>query len=172
MLSGFDIDDFTETAAGESSLVYDDTDLVVIVMPMEGTALCPTNQTVSQNQSTLAAFASNCQNDQSDRPTVGYASICFGPLELADNTTKAYQRQFSTLSHELTHVLGMNSYDIAFYYDHATGEPRTPRNQLLKESLCVDGTRRTVPTPSEDTLKPITTANGALACECGECFIC
>jgi hypothetical protein len=26
------------------------------------------------------AFATNCQHDQFDRPTVGYTGICFGPL--------------------------------------------------------------------------------------------
>jgi hypothetical protein len=66
-----------------SSLLYDGVDLVVIVIPVEGTAMCPEGESAlpeySGTMQTLA-FATNCQHDQFDRPTVGYTGICFGPL--------------------------------------------------------------------------------------------
>jgi hypothetical protein len=68
-----------------SSLLYDGVDLVVVVLPVEGTAMCPDGEggsalpEYSGTMQTLA-FATNCQHDQFDRPTVGYTGICFGPL--------------------------------------------------------------------------------------------
>ena len=87
------------------SLVYNDKDLVVIVIPVEGTSICPEGQGIDSSIASLA-FATNCQNDQIDRPTVGYTGICFGPLDITtENSTKIYQRQLLTLSHEFTHIL-------------------------------------------------------------------
>ena len=223
-LSGFDLDDFleydiasnsarfisnigsdnnVELDSGENSLVYNNKDLVVIVIPVEGTALCPETDVVdSQYSSQLQtlAFATNCQHDQLDRvspflcffscfgtmqshsvnyliivqPTVGYTGICFGPMDPADRSSDTHKRRLLTIAHEMTHILGMNSYDFPFFYSHATGKPRTPRNEWNRppenQVLCVDGTRQTVLTASEDTLKPITTANGYIACECGYCY--
>ena len=226
-LSGFDLDDFleydsiasnsarfisnigsdnnVELDSGENTLVYNNKDLVVIVIPVEGTALCPETDVIdSQYSSQLQtlAFATNCQHDQLDRvspiilllllwhnaislselpyycqppqPTVGYTGICFGPMDPADRSSDTHKRRLLTIAHEMTHILGMNSYDFPFFYSHATGKPRTPRNEWNRppenQVLCVDGTRQTVLTASEDTLKPITTANGYIACECGYCY--
>jgi hypothetical protein len=68
-----------------NGLHYDDVDLVVIVIPVEGTSMCPESEITSDTGSgggTLQtlAFATNCQHDQFDRPTVGFTGICFGPL--------------------------------------------------------------------------------------------
>lgn len=77
--------------------------------------------------------------------------------------------QMMTIFHEFTHVLGFNSVDFPYYYNHATGKPRTPRNVFnmpsQKEVLCVDGTRQSVSMPSESTVKPVTTPNGYIAYE-------
>ncbi|KAL7534587.1 hypothetical protein ACHAXR_005971 [Thalassiosira sp. AJA248-18] len=188
-LSGFDLDDFlqyetslnrtfsnignegiVEMDSDGNSLVYNDKDLVVIVLPVEGTALCPESQNLDSETATLA-FATNCQTDQLDRPTVGLTGICFGPLDIeADNSTKTYERQMMTIAHEFTHVLGMNSDDFPFFYSHATGKPRTPRDDWnqppQKQALCVDGsTRQNVLMPSEDTVLPVMTTNGYIAYE-------
>ncbi|KAL9184261.1 hypothetical protein ACHAXT_002347 [Thalassiosira profunda] len=172
-LSGFRLKDFvantTEDVALNSagnSLVFEDTDLVMIVLPMEETPVCPADVTADSTIATLA-FALNCQNDQVDRPTVGYTGICFGPLVEAQEGTKVYERQLQTIAHEMGHVLGVNSYDMAFYRHPATGEPRTPRNMFnrppIKEVACVDGVRRAIVLPSENTIKLVTTANGYAA---------
>eukprot|EP00579_Thalassiosira_antarctica_P000623 CAMPEP_0201866140 /NCGR_PEP_ID=MMETSP0902-20130614/819_1 /ASSEMBLY_ACC=CAM_ASM_000551 /TAXON_ID=420261 /ORGANISM="Thalassiosira antarctica, Strain CCMP982" /LENGTH=766 /DNA_ID=CAMNT_0048391049 /DNA_START=19 /DNA_END=2317 /DNA_ORIENTATION=- len=191
-LSGFDLDDFlqyestvnarsisnigtdgnVELGSEGNSLVYNNIDLVVIVIPVEGTDLCPEikkDDAQGSSQLQTLAFATNCQHDQLDRPTVGYTGICFGPMDPSDRSTKTHKRRLLTIAHEFTHILGMNSYDFPFFYSHATKKPRTPRNDWNrppeKEVLCVDGTRQTVLTASEDTIKPVTTANGYIAYE-------
>ena len=199
-LSGFDLDDFlqydtstnnddimsqsvrsisnigtdgnVELNSDESSIVYNDRDLIVIVIPVEGTSLCPESSSVSAeaaSQLQTLAFATNCQHDQLDRPTVGYTGICFGPMDPSDRTTKTHKRRLLTIAHEFTHILGMNSYDCAFFYNDATKMPRTPRNEYNrppeKEVLCVDGTRQSVLTAGVDTIQPVTTANGYIAYE-------
>ena len=68
-----------------NGLRYDNVDLVVIVIPVEGTSNCPESEITSDNGSgggalQTLAFATNCQHDQFDRPTVGFTGICFGPL--------------------------------------------------------------------------------------------
>jgi len=193
-LSGFDLDDFLQYDVSDSitrsisnigkdgnvvfnsdanSLVYNDRDLVVIVIPVEGTALCPDSQSSVESefssQLQTLAFATNCQHDQLDRPTVGYTGICFGPMDPTDRSTKTHKRRLLTIAHEFTHILGMNSYDFPFFYSHETRKPRTPRDDWNRppetDVLCVDGSRKTVLTASEDTIKPVTTANGYIAYE-------
>lgn len=152
-----------------SSLVYEDKDLIVIVIPAEGTELCPFGQNSNSGQLQTLAFASNCQNDQMDRPTVGYFGVCFGMIDPTDRTTKTHQRRLLTIAHEFTHILGMNSYDFPYFYDHTTGRPRTERNASnqppMQSVLCVDGTRQYTEVASENTLKSVTTANGYVAYE-------
>ncbi|KAL9189154.1 hypothetical protein ACHAXT_011644 [Thalassiosira profunda] len=190
-LSGLDLGDFLQVDVSSSartitnigsdknvefgdngdSLVYNDKDLVVIVIPVEGTALCPEPTDDAELTSALQtlAFATNCQHDQLDRPTVGYTGICFGPMDPSDRTTKTHKRRLLTIAHEFTHILGMNSYDFPFFYSHVTRKPRTPRNDWNRpptnQVLCVDGARQSVLTASEDTIKPVTTANGYIGYE-------
>ena len=202
-LSGFDLDDFlqydTTTSSSSTtsqyarssisnigtdgnvelntesnSLVYNNRDLIVIVIPVEGTTLCPesTNDSSSSeytSQLQTLAFATNCQHDQLDRPTVGYTGICFGPMDPTDRTNKTHKRRLLTIAHEFTHILGMNSYDFPFFYSHTTKRPRTQRDKYNRppenQVLCVDGTRQTVLTADESTIKPVTTANGYIAYE-------
>lgn len=180
-LTGYDLDDFLDATddndansikmgLGGNGLVYNDADLVVIVVPVEGTFICPEGVGADSMSATLA-FATNCQHDQLDRPTVGYIGICFGPLDPENRSTNTNTRRFLTMAHELTHVFGMNSVDIPYFYSHATGRPRTPRDQchqppISQNFTCVDGTRKDdVTTASEDTLKQVTTANGQVAYE-------
>mmetsp|Transcript_19140 Transcript_19140/g.37194 ORF Transcript_19140/g.37194 Transcript_19140/m.37194 type:complete len:728 (+) Transcript_19140:261-2444(+) len=194
-LSGYDLDDFLqfETSSGISvrsitnigdnvelssdgqNLVYNNKDLVAIVIPVEGTDLCPSYQgsdnSVDDGYSQLQtlAFATNCQNDQIDRPTVGYIGICFGPMDPTDRTSKTHERRLLTVAHEMTHIMGMNSYDFPYFFNHETGQPRTQRDWRNRPPtssvLCVDGVRRVVEIASEDTLKATTTPNGYVAYE-------
>lgn len=155
-----------------NSLLYNDVDLVVIVIPVEGTNLCDDSTAFDpENSSQLQtlAFATNCQHDQLDRPTVGYTGICFGPIDPDDRTVKTHKSRLTTVAHEFTHILGMNSYDFPFFYSHISGAPRTPRDEWNRppqsEVLCVDGSRQSVTTASEDVIKASTTANGYIAYE-------
>ena len=155
-----------------NSLVYKDVDLVVIVIPVEGTSLCDDSTTFDpENSSQLQtlAFATNCQHDQLDRPTVGYTGICFGPIDPNDRSVKTHTSRVTTVAHEFTHILGMNSYDFPFFWSHVTGAPRTRRDEYNRppeaEMLCVDGTRQYVMVASEDVVKASTTANGYIAYE-------
>ena len=153
----------------QSSLVYNNVDLVAIVIPAEGTELCPLGQNADSGQLQTLAFATNCQHDQYDRPVVGYFGVCFGMIDPSDRSTKTHQRRLLTIAHEFTHVLGMTSFDFAYYWDHTTGKPRTPRNSFNKPPysnvLCVDGTFRSMEIPSQDTLMKTTTNNGYVGYE-------
>ena len=86
-----------------------------------------------------------------------------------DRSIKTHKSRLLTIAHEFVHILGMSSYDFPYYYSHATGLPRTPRDEWGRppevESLCVDGTRRVVPVASESTLRSATTPNGYVAYE-------
>lgn len=60
--------------------------------------------------------------------------------------------------HEIGHVLGLSSEDMAFYYDRNTGQPRTKRPLKAAQNLeCVDGRKASeyaseIYAPSKDTL--------------------
>lgn len=152
-----------------SSLIYNNVDLVVIVIPAEGTELCPLGQDANSGQLQTLAFATNCQHDQFDRPVVGYFGVCFGMIDPEDRSTKTHQRRLLTIAHEFTHILGMTSFDFAYFWDRSTGKPRTSRNSYGKPPyanvLCVDGTFSSSEIPSQDTLKKVTTSNGYVAYE-------
>ena len=149
------------------SITYGNTDLVIIVLPVEGSGYCPAPNEIDQMKT--LAFATNCQNDQLDRPTVGYTGICFGPMDPSDRSSKTHQRRLTTVAHEFTHILGMNSYDLPYFYNPKTGKPRTSRDQYNKPPtenvLCVNGKRQTVEKASSDTVVQVQTANGYIAYE-------
>ena len=150
-------------------MIYNNVDLVVIVIPAEGTDLCPLGQDADSGQLQTLAFATNCQHDQYDRPVVGYFGVCFGMIDPTDRSTKTHQRRLLTIAHEFTHILGMTSFDFAYFWDHQTGKPRTGRNSYGKPPygnvLCVDGSFSSVEIPSTATLKEIKTSNGYAAYE-------
>ena len=149
------------------SVTYSNTDLVVIVLPVEGTVYCPASNGIDDLKT--LAFATNCQNDQLDRPTVGYTGICFGPIDPTDRSSKTHRHRLTTLAHELTHILGMNSYDLPYFYNQKTGKPRTPRDEFnqppLANVLCVNGKRLTIEKASSDTVIQVPTVNGYVAYE-------
>ena len=172
-ISNIGTDGNVELDSSGNSIIYNDRDLIVIVIPVEGTNLCPDATKLDDpeysSQLQTLAFATNCQHDQLDRPTVGYTGICFGPLDPTDRTNKTHKKRLLTIAHEFTHILGMNSYDFPYFYSHATKRPRTSRDNWNRppeeELLCVDGTRQMVQAADVGTIKPVTTANGYIAYE-------
>jgi len=52
------------------------------------------------------------------------------------------------------------SNEMAFYYDHATGKPRNGKIDITQGYECIDGTKRDVNVPSENTLRKGQTASG------------
>ena len=86
-----------------------------------------------------------------------------------DRSIKTHKSRLLTIAHEFVHILGMNSYEYPYFYSHATGMPRTARDEWnrppVAETLCVDGTRRAVPLASVDTVAATTNANGYVAYE-------
>ena len=106
------------------------------------------------------AAARSCQADQYDRPTVGSVILCLDRLNVQDEVSK--HAFYTTIIHEMTHVLGMRAIDFPYYYDHTTGKPRTPRPLQQKTVTCVDGNVVRLQAPSLDTLKTGYTKRGKL----------
>jgi len=96
----------------------------VIYVTAQTAGPCPS----TQGSGTLA-YASKCQDDQYDRPTIGYVNFCPAQIQVADVGSSTYESQLSTAIHEITHALGFTSGNYAYWRDHANGgQPRTPRD--------------------------------------------
>jgi len=72
------------------------------------------------------AYAGSCRYDQYDRPVAGYINFCPGHLSSIP-TGSDYNDILATSIHEVTHALGFSSGRYAYFWDHATGQPRTGR---------------------------------------------
>jgi len=120
------------------------------------------------------AGARSCDYDQYDRPIAGVIRFCYdsfqleggvgGSTEIIDQTTRI---MIETSIHEIGHVLGLASADYAFYWDHTTAQPRTPRP--IEPSLdvhCINGQYshelkdRDIYKPSHNTLRMVLRADG------------
>ncbi len=116
-------------------------------------------ESICNSRMALAASRS-CQADQYDRSTVGAIILCLDKFDIKDDISKdAYEK---TLVHEMTHVLGMRAKDLPFFYNPATGLPRTPRPLEKREVTCVDGNMVRLAPPSSNTLKAGFTKRGKL----------
>ena len=77
------------------------------------------------------AGADSCDWDQYDRPIGGIVDFCYSSFDIGANAvrSKAETRQMliEVAIHEIGHVIGLRSNDMAFYYDREKGIPRTPR---------------------------------------------
>jgi len=75
------------------------------------------------------AWASECAADQTGRPVFGHINIDPGELENFENQK---QYIYKVLLHELTHVIGFNSYKFPYFRD-ANGQPykSVTRNQVI-----------------------------------------
>lgn len=109
------------------------------------------------------AAAAGCSWDQFNRPVAGIVRFCYDSINLqpdgtADETT--IMTNVETAIHEVGHVLGLKSDEMAFYYDHATGKPRNDNIDITQGFECLDGTRKDVNVPSENTLRKGQTPSG------------
>ncbi|KAL7567748.1 hypothetical protein ACA910_012080 [Epithemia clementina (nom. ined.)] len=123
-----------------------DTDLILFVSGSASTQFCAA-QTL--------AVAVACNFDQFDRPTAGAINVCLDNIELNDDGTAsdAVLGDYVDVSiHEVGHVLGMSSNSYRFFYDPATGKPRTGRPFISRTVTCVDGTQRSQILPGESTM--------------------
>ena len=116
-------------------------------------------EAICQDSKAVAASRS-CQADQYDKPTVGSIILCLDRLDVNDEQSK--NAFYYTIIHEMSHVLGMRAIDFPFFYDHATGLPRTPRPFEPKQVTCVDGNVVRIAPPSSNTLKAGYTGRGNL----------
>ncbi|KAG9407377.1 hypothetical protein AC1031_002110 [Aphanomyces cochlioides] len=103
--------DCDTTAAGSG---VPDTDYVLYVRAVR-TTMCNSN---------VLAYATVCQIDQFDRPTMGMINFCPQRLNAA---AAVYKAQISVGLHEIAHALGFTS-DMYAYMRHPDGTPRTPRD--------------------------------------------
>ena len=139
------------------------------------------------------AVATSCALDQFDRPVVGFINFCLSNsarrLEEDDATSNSLPKvempnliaesdlefnqgsvpDFDTVdttliaTHEVGHVLGVDSDLFIFFRDPTTGEPLTPRPFEKELVTCVDGETVFRYFPSENTIKSEVTSRGRLS---------
>ena len=82
--------------------------------------------------SLVLAYASNCQRDQLDRPTMGLINFC--PTRLPSAVDSTYSTLVATATHELMHVLGTGN-----DYSRGKGEGGSSGREwrVLDTCLCV-----------------------------------
>jgi hypothetical protein len=106
--------------------------------------------------------AQSCDSDQYDRPIGGWIDFCYQAFELDEHhqvSSIVLKEMIETAIHEIGHVLGLTSRDMAYYYDKTTGLPRTPRPFKSNDStICVNGKKATdfdpnLVTPAQNTLR-------------------
>ncbi len=108
----------------------EDTDLLIFVSAFDAigdTVLCSSNSALS----TLAVSAPCAIDPDTDRPVVGFANVCLNTLSTTNGKVddKAIETMVDIMSHELVHVLGVNSELFKYFRNGVTGEPLTPRKK-------------------------------------------
>lgn len=87
--------------------------------------------------------------------------FCYRVFELDEHgqaSDKLMKEMIEIAIHEMGHILGLTSDDMAFYYDRSTGQPRTIRPLKAAQDIeCVDGRKASefgyeIFAPSKDTL--------------------
>jgi len=109
------------------------------------------------------ATAISCNMDQYDRPTAGAINFCLETIRLQDDLTASEETRrdlVGVATHEVGHVLGMDTYLMLFFRDAKTGDPLTPRPHALSKVTCVSGEEREVLKPADNTLALVQTATG------------
>jgi len=109
------------------------------------------------------AGADSCDWDQYDRPIGGIVDFCYTSFDMGGNAMRPLEETKQMLIevaiHEMGHILGLRSKDLAFYYDRLTGLPRTPGPKIPDPNIeCINGKKasdmnKEVYRPSESTLK-------------------
>jgi hypothetical protein len=110
----------------------------------------------------LVSGARSCDYDQYNRPIGGWVDFCYEAFKINESgqaSPKVLKEMIATAIHEIGHVLGLASEDMAYFYDKTTGLPRTPRPLKSNNStVCVNGVKATdfdpdLLIPSENTLR-------------------
>lgn len=108
-----------------------DADLLIFVSGMNSigsTELCSSTSALS----TLAVSSPCAIDPVTDRPVVGFANVCLNMVQTGTNglvLEKSIATMVDVMSHELAHVLGMNSELYKYFRNSVTGKPLTPRNK-------------------------------------------
>lgn len=137
---------FTQVPSDHISTGVSGADLLLYVSASNDSLFCP--------ERTLAV-AVPCNFDQFDRPTAGAVNVCLDNIVLKDDgtaTDAVVQDYIDVTIHEVGHVLGMSSNSYRFFWDPATGEPRTPRPFEARTVTCVDGSERALILPADNTM--------------------
>jgi len=146
--------EFTRVPDSHLTTGVEDADLVLYVSGQPSTRFCAPR---------TLAVAVACNFDQFDRPIAGAINFCLDQVILDDDGSAhpaVVDDNVDVAIHEAAHVLGMSSNSFRYFWDHDTGEPRTSRG--FKESTveCVDGKKRTMFLPDQNTLRFEVGANG------------
>ncbi|CAK4103332.1 unnamed protein product [Aphanomyces euteiches] len=113
----------------------------------------------------VLAYATSCQQDQFDRPTMGMVNFC--PSRLNPDP-RMYTAQLTTATHEITHALGFTSKMFPFMR-FPDGTPRTPRDAsgqppILRPYTCPNGLSvAAVQLPSNSTVQFFTERGHSVA---------
>jgi len=107
-------------------------DLLIFVSAFNAigeTQLCSTDSSLS----TLAVSSPCAIDPDSDRPVVGFANVCLNTLSATNGEVDdaAIETMIDIMSHELVHVLGMNSELFKYFRNGVTGEHLTTRKTNL-----------------------------------------
>ena len=108
-----------------------DTDLVIFVSAF--TFIGSTQVCSSDSGLPTLAVSSPCAVDpETDRPVAGFANVCLNNLGMGSNgqvDDASIRTMVDVMSHELVHVLGLNSELYKYFRNSKTGKPLTPRRK-------------------------------------------
>ena len=109
------------------------------------------------------AAAAACTWDKFNRPVAGIVRFCYDSLNLQSDGTADEMTAVTVIEtaiHEVGHVLGLKSDEMAFYYNHETGQLRNDNLEITQSFECLDGSKKDVYAPTEETLQKGQTASG------------
>lgn len=116
-------------AWSDSSAGLEDTDLLIFVSAFSSIA----NQNLCEvvALSSLAVSAPCAIDTETERPVVGFANICLESLASSDGVINeaSIREMVDVISHEVVHILGINSDLFKYYRNSVTGEPLTSRKK-------------------------------------------
>jgi Leishmanolysin len=128
--------------------------------------------------SNVLASAASCYWDQYERPTAGSIDFCLDNIDskhlvsvgqTGENPNSEFQLRdvdvpinpehdrmlqmaIKTAVHEFSQILGVSPHDFVYFYDSATGAPRSPQPKLLVVD-CVSGQREQLYLPYKSTVR-------------------
>ena len=143
-----------------------DTDLLMFISAFDtigDTELCNSKD---EALSTLAVSSPCAIDPHSDRPVVGFANVCLNTITTNEDGAvdpASVQTMIDVLSHELVHVLGLNSELYKYFRNSKNGKSLTKRKKTflgkdagfeISEAQCVNGqSTRMMEVPCENTVQ-------------------